>query len=142
MEELEYRNLKENRIPGANMSIGLDTNAFPYRFVITNVRLDWNVFDIDSWRLKKAREINGCYLFCYRSEFKEKVDLIKADESIEQCLRVFSKTANTATDMGATIACYYEVGTVSLKLPNREWWRHSDLAEDLEGLRRWVRDFF
>jgi hypothetical protein len=134
--------MKIQRSPGASIQISFKTHAYPFRFVIANERLDWNVFDISCWFLKKIKQINHCYLFCYRKDYKKVIDVINNDKYLQDCLEVFSKISVPATELGGSIYCYYKIGDVLLTLPHTEWWNFQNLQNNLEEIKKWGGDFF
>lgn len=136
------REITISRTTGANIKISTQSNAYAFIFVISNVRLDWNIFDIKSWFLKKVGEIGGSYIFCFRQDYKKVEKKFLLSKQLRQCLEVFARISLPATLKGATISCYNKKGGVYLTLPNIEWWQLYGLEDDFEEIKKWYLSYF
>jgi hypothetical protein len=142
MEIMKQERIKIKRAPGANIKICFETNAFPFKFVISNGRLNRNIFDVGSWFLRIVLEHNGAYLFCFHRDYKRIENNIHENEQIKRCLYSFSKNSIAAKELGGIITCYYSIGNLVLTLPNMEWWNYNDLINDFEEIKKWYSEFF
>ena len=128
-------------MPGAEIQIISESNRYECSFVISTSRIDWNIFDFSTWKIKKATKFKSVYLFYYRKDKKD-FEKFYSTNCLSSVLENFNKHCNDVINLGGDVTCVYKNGEVKLKLPNKHWFKHHELDDGLDNLKNWLQTSF
>jgi hypothetical protein len=140
--ENEYKGIKLKRCRGANQRMTIKSNMYAFKFLLSTVREDWNIFDFHSWFIQKVKDHNNSFIFCKRGKRTELLEAIEKDNNLKKCFQEFDAIVFLTSDQCPDISCYYDTSSAILTIPNKEWWEYHKLENEFKQLAEWFINSF